>query len=147
MLTLEERRRSLLSFIASAGVCKVSAIPREYFHRGVSELGQYVRRGLLFMRGSGLNAVCAVRDELLPPEREEVSGVHRLPMFEAGAGERRDDCTQYDGCLTRYLRDGKHDNTPAQCPAGCWAYTPIPSHVRHAMAHANVAMSKPGPTL
>lgn len=152
-LTLEERRRLLLAFVASAGVCKVSAIPREYFshHAGYSELGQHVRRGLLFTRGSGPDAMCAVLEELLPPEREEVSGVHRLPMFEAGTGERRDDCRRYDDCLDRWVKgvghprpyQREHSQQQAQCPPDCWAYETLPEHVRHEINRAQVSMSKP----
>jgi hypothetical protein len=46
--------------------------------------------------------------------RARPSGVHRLPTFEDGTGERRDSCTHYGGCLSRFRGHGQ-----AQCPSAC----------------------------
>jgi hypothetical protein len=51
------------------------------------------------------------------------SGVFKLPVLLRGPGVRRDDCTNYDGCLTRFCRVDRL-GTSAHCPTGCSSFVP-----------------------
>ena len=62
---------------------------------------------------------------MIPHPRK--SEPHRLPMLEAGDGDRRNDCSLYGGCLDRWLRStcrrrAHASDQAAQCPEGCGAY-------------------------
>jgi hypothetical protein len=48
-----------------------------------------------------------------------------LPMLATGAGERRDECREYAGCLDRWVRrhGRRGGDLDASCPPDCTSFT------------------------
>lgn len=65
------------------------------------------------------------REPSIPPPPP--SSRRALPMLVLGEGERRDDCDEYAGCLSRFVTQSRrrfpHGDPAASCPAGCSSFT------------------------
>jgi hypothetical protein len=135
--TPDARRELIVAFInGRGGVIRRADLPSASSKQTADDLTALSKAEEIFRAGFGRDGVIATRRELLPP----VELVH-LPMLERGHGEKRDDCGNYDGCLTRFAH--AHPSAAARCPTGCASYDPEPSHVRLARAHAYGARTTP----
>ena len=64
-----------------------------------------------------------------------------LPMLVSGRGDRDEECANYDGCLSRFVRTaGRRSDGWAHCPAGCAHHAPRD----RAAQLAQHATSRPG---
>jgi hypothetical protein len=57
-----------------------------------------------------------------PPRRAVLRVFPGVPMFAIGAGDRRDDCALYTGCLARFV--ARHPTGAAHCPPACASFAP-----------------------
>jgi hypothetical protein len=58
----------------------------------------------------------------------------QLPTLQPGRGDRREDCRNYVGCLTRWAKSTEntkrsYPEQPAECPPGCAHYHAVKGNV------------------
>jgi hypothetical protein len=135
-----ERRESVLAVVRARGPIRWLDVVAEV-HGGTcqassQDLIALAKAGRIFYVGVGKETIVALDRALLPVPAAPPSERRVLPLLELGAGERHDECANYDGCLDRYVRRfPRLAASPARCPSSCSSFAPVPAHVRHSLAH------------
>lgn len=139
--TIDELRARAAEIVSTRGPTRWGDILDELRVSNRSSVANSALIGLL--KSKKLFAIEGVaKDTLLTSDPPSVSAKTRLPTFEEGEGDRRDDCTHYRDCLNRWMKVSDslrrlRDREPqARCPAACASYSATPQHVRMGLAMA-----------